>query len=84
MGENINARGRAIAIDKKGILGKEMNSTAMLWATMDDNELQCGMERKKALGTRQQRSHQKSLEDEVEDQVCRLCKMKLSHQNANH
>jgi hypothetical protein len=43
MKESINGRGRAIAIDKNGIFGKEVNSNAMVWATMDDNELQYDM-----------------------------------------
>jgi hypothetical protein len=42
MKESINGSGRAIAIDKNGIFGKESNSAAMVWATMDDNELQYG------------------------------------------
>jgi hypothetical protein len=84
MKESINGRGRAIAIDKNGIFGKESNSAAMVWATMDDNELQCGKVEKNVRNEAATFSPEIRLEDEVEDQVRRLCKMKLSHQNANH
>jgi hypothetical protein len=82
MKESINGRGCVIAIDKNGIFGKEMNSTAMLWATVENNELKKGMDRKKVLGMSQQRPPQDDLEDEV--QIRRgLGKIKLSHQESN-
>jgi hypothetical protein len=66
MKESINGCGCVIAIDKNGIFGKEMNSTAMLWATVESNELKKGMDRKKVLGMSQQRPPQDDLEDEVQ------------------
>ena len=51
MKDTINGYGGAIAIDKNGKFGKATNSAVMLWASIKDDELEYGMEKKKILVT---------------------------------
>jgi isoaspartyl peptidase/L-asparaginase-like protein (Ntn-hydrolase superfamily) len=51
MKDTINGYGGAIAIDKNGNFGKATNSAVMLWASIKDDELEYGMEKKKILVT---------------------------------
>lgn len=46
MKDTLESYGCAIAIDKNGKIGRATTSSAMLWASVVDNEFNFGLERK--------------------------------------
>ena len=39
----VKGHGGVIAIDRNGEFGKEFNTEVMIWATINDGELNCGL-----------------------------------------